>query len=80
MKIRAPAKINLSLRVIGKRWDGYHLLDTVMVTVSLYDVIEICKLQIGTSQPPLAEAVSDVVVSGVWPGDARRRGWGGLSQ
>jgi 4-diphosphocytidyl-2-C-methyl-D-erythritol kinase len=41
VKIRAPAKINLGLRVVGKRSDGYHLLDTVMVPVSLYDDIEI---------------------------------------
>ena len=43
MKIRAPAKINLRLRVVGKRKDGYHLLDTIMVPVSLYDEIEITK-------------------------------------
>ncbi len=43
MKIRAPAKINLSLRVVGKRRDGYHLLDTIMVPVSLYDEIEISR-------------------------------------
>jgi 4-diphosphocytidyl-2-C-methyl-D-erythritol kinase len=45
VKIRAPAKINLSLRVVGKRRDGYHLLDTIMVPVSLYDEIEICKIR-----------------------------------
>jgi 4-diphosphocytidyl-2-C-methyl-D-erythritol kinase len=44
VKIRAPAKINLSLRVVGKRRDGYHLLDTIMVPVSLYDEIEIRKI------------------------------------
>ena len=43
MKIRAPAKINLRLRVVGKRKDGYHLIDTIMVPVSLYDEIEISK-------------------------------------
>ena len=43
MKIRAPAKINLRLRVVGKRADGYHLLDTIMVPVSLYDEIIIKK-------------------------------------
>ena len=43
MRIRAPAKINLSLRVVGKREDGYHLLDTIMLPVSLYDEIEIRK-------------------------------------
>jgi 4-diphosphocytidyl-2-C-methyl-D-erythritol kinase len=41
VKIRAPAKINLRLRVVGKRTDGYHLLDTIMVPVSLYDEVNI---------------------------------------
>ena len=43
MKIRAPAKINLRLRVVGKRVDGYHLVDTIMLPVSLYDEISIDK-------------------------------------
>jgi len=43
VRIRAPAKINLSLRVVGRREDGYHLLDTIMLPVSLYDEIEIRK-------------------------------------
>lgn len=41
MRIRAPAKINLFLRVVGRRKDGYHLLDTLMLPVSLYDELEI---------------------------------------
>lgn len=51
MRIRAAAKINLYLRVVGKRSDGYHLLDTVMLPVSLYDVIEIRKLKAKNAQP-----------------------------
>jgi len=43
VKIRAPAKINLTLRVVGKRADGYHLLDTIMLPVSLFDEIDIRK-------------------------------------
>jgi len=43
VKIRAPAKINLSLRITGRRADGYHLLDMIMVPVSLYDDIDIRK-------------------------------------
>jgi 4-diphosphocytidyl-2-C-methyl-D-erythritol kinase len=43
VKIRAPAKINLRLRVVGKRADGYHLVDTIMLPVSLYDDIVIHK-------------------------------------
>ena len=45
MKIRAPAKINVRLRVVGKRRDGYHLLDTIIVPVSLYDDVEIRRLE-----------------------------------
>ncbi len=45
MKIRAPAKINLTLRVVGRRADGYHLLDTIMLPVSLYDDVQIRKLR-----------------------------------
>jgi 4-diphosphocytidyl-2-C-methyl-D-erythritol kinase len=39
MRILAPAKINLYLRIVGRRVDGYHLLDSLMVPVSLYDEI-----------------------------------------
>jgi len=45
VKIRAPAKINLNLRVVGKRRDGYHLIDTIMLPVSLYDELEIRKIR-----------------------------------
>jgi 4-diphosphocytidyl-2-C-methyl-D-erythritol kinase len=33
----APAKVNLFLEVLGKRDDGYHELETLLVAVSLYD-------------------------------------------
>ncbi len=39
--VLAPAKLTLSLRVVGIRADGYHLLDAEMVTVSLADVVHI---------------------------------------
>jgi 4-diphosphocytidyl-2-C-methyl-D-erythritol kinase len=41
MRIRALAKINLDLRVLGKRPDGYRELRTVFQTVSLADTIDI---------------------------------------
>jgi 4-diphosphocytidyl-2-C-methyl-D-erythritol kinase len=37
----APAKINLFLRVTGRRSDGYHELDSVFVPVSIYDRLDI---------------------------------------
>ena len=35
--VKAPAKLNLFLEVLGERGDGYHELETVMQTVTLYD-------------------------------------------
>lgn len=39
MKIRAYAKVNISLDVVGKREDGYHLLRMIMQNIDLYDEI-----------------------------------------
>ena len=39
--VKAPAKINLSLDILGKRADGYHFLRTVMHAIDLCDTIHI---------------------------------------
>ena len=39
LRIRAHAKINLFLNVLGKREDGYHNLETVFQSIDLYDEI-----------------------------------------
>ncbi len=57
--VRAYAKINLTLDVLGKRTDGYHDLATVMQTVDLYDTIclsatEDNQLQIVCTLPELS--------------------------
>ena len=37
--VHAPAKINLALDILGKREDGYHLVEMVMQAVDLYDTV-----------------------------------------
>ena len=37
----APAKLNLFLEVLGKRPDGFHELETVMVSVGLCDTVDL---------------------------------------
>lgn len=44
----APGKLNLTLDVLGKQPDGYHALEMVMISVSLYDSLT---LELGTGEP-----------------------------
>ena len=41
MKIKAHAKINLSLAITNKREDGYHDIKTIMVPIALHDLLYI---------------------------------------
>ena len=41
IKVKCPAKINLSLKVIGKRSDGFHNIESIMQTINLYDYLTI---------------------------------------
>lgn len=55
---RAYGKLNLSLDIVGKREDGYHLVCMVMQTVDLYDELTIQKtdkpgIQLTTDRPDL---------------------------
>ncbi|MFA5839134.1 MAG: 4-(cytidine 5'-diphospho)-2-C-methyl-D-erythritol kinase [Candidatus Margulisiibacteriota bacterium] len=47
MKLKAFAKINLSLRVFERRADGYHTLESVMQSVSLCDYVTIDPIPAG---------------------------------
>lgn len=45
IKVKTPAKINLTLEVLNRREDGFHNLQSIMQTISLYDylTVEVCK-------------------------------------
>jgi len=45
VRVIAPAKLNIYLRVLGERPDGYHEISTLMIPVNLYDelYIEPCR-------------------------------------
>jgi len=53
--LRARAKINLNLKVLGRRPDGYHHIETILQTISLHDVLTF---------EPLSEAIELQVVGG----------------
>jgi 4-diphosphocytidyl-2-C-methyl-D-erythritol kinase len=41
MQVLAPAKINLSLKILGRRDDGFHEIETLIAPISLADKIDI---------------------------------------
>ena len=47
LRAKAYAKINLSLDIVGVRDDGYHLIKTVMQSISLHDVVGVEKTEGG---------------------------------
>ena len=66
MQVLAPAKINLSLKVLGKRPDGFHEIETVIAPISLHDKVEIEKqnrwIDFSCDDPTLSIADDNLVV------------------
>lgn len=57
IRVKAYAKLNLTLDIVGKLENGYHELDSVMVSVEPYDVVTLKKAHITSvscSDPSLA--------------------------
>ena len=58
--LTAPAKINLALDVVGKKDNGYHLVEMIMQTISLHDTVTVTRskqtaLHCNKSEVPLNE-------------------------
>ena len=66
MQILAPAKINLSLRILNRRSDGFHEIETLISPISLYDKIDIEKqsrwIDFSCDDPALARGEDNLVV------------------
>jgi 4-diphosphocytidyl-2-C-methyl-D-erythritol kinase len=64
--IEAPAKINLFLSVVGRRPDGYHLLESLMVKLALSDQLTFRRRASSgidlDVEPPMAGAIDDNLV------------------
>src|SRR6266536_2589015 len=66
MQILAPAKINLSLRILTRRPDGFHEIETLIAPISLYDKIDIEKqnrwIDFNCDDPTLSTCDDNLVV------------------
>ena len=69
-RLEAPAKLNLSLRVVGRRDDGFHLLDSELILLELADRLILLPGSNGLR-------VDGDAAGGV-PLDARNLAWRGL--
>jgi 4-diphosphocytidyl-2-C-methyl-D-erythritol kinase len=45
LRLKAPAKINLGLSILGRLANGYHQVKTIYTQISLFDLIEIDELK-----------------------------------
>ncbi|MDQ7783262.1 MAG: 4-(cytidine 5'-diphospho)-2-C-methyl-D-erythritol kinase [Desulfomonilaceae bacterium] len=61
LRVHAPAKINLHLRVLARRDDGYHDLETVLQAVDLFDrlIIRKARSEISLEVPGFADLEHD---------------------
>src|SRR5256886_4604988 len=66
MQILAPAKINLSLRILKHRPDGFHEIETLIAPISLHDKIDIEKqnrwIDFSCDDPTLSSGEDNLVV------------------
>lgn len=74
LSFSAPAKVNLNLRVVGRRADGYHLLDSVMTCFPAWsDTLTFCPDGEGIEVISRPEVVTTMQANLVWKAAARLR-------
>ena len=73
LTVPAPAKLNLFLHVTGRRADGYHLLETLLVAIDVGDTITLTRRDDGA-------IVRTTELAGVAPERRSRGSRGGRAQ
>jgi 4-diphosphocytidyl-2-C-methyl-D-erythritol kinase len=66
IQLDAPAKVNLGLRIVGRRADGYHELESLFVPLDLADAIS---LRVASAPATLVSLAVDGPAAGAPPGD-----------
>ncbi|MFA6955980.1 MAG: 4-(cytidine 5'-diphospho)-2-C-methyl-D-erythritol kinase [Thermoanaerobaculia bacterium] len=65
IEFRAHAKINWMLRILGKRADGFHELETIFQSISLHDTLRIYPgepLSLSCDEPAIPTGMSNLVM------------------
>ena len=60
VRIKCPAKINLTLEVVNKREDGFHNIKSIMQLISLYDFLELTAEKSDTNKIVLSGNSPDI--------------------
>jgi len=68
LTLAAPAKINLFLEILSKRSDGFHAIETLLLTVNLFDTLEF-------RASTLAGPISLICEPDTIPSDSRNLVW-----
>lgn len=68
LNLRSPGKVNLTLKILGRREDGFHELETLMCPLGIHDDVEL---------EPRADGQIDLKVEGAAdiPADASNLAW-----
>lgn len=67
VEVLAPAKLNLFLEILGRRPDGYHEIESLMVAVDLYDTLTLAddptgRITLSCDDPTLPTGGENLVV------------------